>query len=221
MADADESAYSASPEDKYWHRSSFPSAESYAYWMKWRSMLLREAEKFTTEIPDDATPQDILKEKTRAGVCVLKVYLDPSTHSATLPHRARCVFKSGDSVLLSRRDPESERSACKLVLDKVNEEEHTLIFPHDSSFPEDATQGVWRLDLVKDWHLITQQMNHVLEFCLKDHLPLHHIVIHDMLLEPDRLGISASPKGLSSGEYSRTGRVGLKLFIRFGTSKLP
>ena len=173
MADADESAYSASPEDKYWHRSSFPSAESYAYWMKWRSMLLREAEKFTTEIPDDATPQDILKEKTRAGVCVLKVYLDPSTHSATLPVHAYCAFKSGDTVLLSRGDPESDRDTCKLVVDKVNKEEHILVFAEDSSFPEDASQRTWRLDLVEDLHLIYQQMNHVQQFCLKDQLPLH------------------------------------------------
>ena len=115
MADDDESAYYTSPEDKYWDRSNFPSPEAYAYWMQWRSMLLREAEEITAEIPEDATPDDILKMKTQAGVCVLKVYLDPSTHSATLPPRAHCVFNSGDTVLLSRSDPESERNTCKLV----------------------------------------------------------------------------------------------------------
>ena len=158
----DESAYYTSPENIYLDRSKFPSPEAYAFWMKWRSMLLREAEDITAEIPEDATPEDILKVKTQAGVCVLKVYLDPSTHSATLPHRARCVFKSGDSVLLSRRDPEEERNACTLVLDEVDKQENTLVFAQDSSFPDDASEGEWRLNLVKDLHLIYQQMNHVL-----------------------------------------------------------
>ena len=45
MADADDSAYDAPPEGQYWERSKYPSPEAYAYYMKWYSMLMREAQK--------------------------------------------------------------------------------------------------------------------------------------------------------------------------------
>ena len=83
-------------------------------------------------------------------------------------------------------DPEEECFKATLEVKEVVRGQR-LIFTDACKFPDDASQGTWRLDEVEDAHIIYQQLSHVEEFCTKHDLPLHRLVVEDLLYDPETL----------------------------------
>ena len=125
-----------------WERGAYATWRAFLYCRVWSRVLMREAQRGTVDIPEDASAEDCKRLRMPAGLCVPDVALDPEGKIAVFDPTHQCSFKANSQVWLSRTDPEEDAFRAPLRIESVQVGE--IRFPTDTVFPADASNGVWR-----------------------------------------------------------------------------
>ena len=175
-------------------RSDFPSVRAYTYYSVWSRFIARENESEDFFVSEDASEEEIQKLRIKAGVCISDVLLNPEERTATLPSSVRCAFKPKQQLWLSRDSQEKDWFTHPLEIKEVTNAS-TLIFSERTTFPEDAAEGKWILDLVHNQLQASQLLRHLKDFALKSDDALHKLVVDDLLCDPEALHAAQLPPG--------------------------
>ena len=127
-----------------WLRGDFETLRSYVYFNVWSRFIIRESQAKGFEVPEDASEDEIKRLRIAAGLCICDVELNPESRSAVFHPSARCAFRPQNTLWLSRVDPAKDCFKHPLEIQQVTNTS-TLIFSDKTIFPDDATEGRWRL----------------------------------------------------------------------------
>jgi len=181
-------------------RSDFPTWRGFAYYSIWRRFIERENAAKQFCVSEDASADDIHRQRINAGVCIPDVVLDPEEKTATLPLQqlwvSRCAFKPKQQLWVSRDSHEEDWFPYPLEIKEVTDC-CTLLFTAKTTFPEDAAEGKWTLDLVHNDSQVLQWLHHLKQFAMKSDEVLHKLVIDDLLCDPAALRAALLPPGVT------------------------
>ena len=125
-------------------RSQFQDLHGYLYAILWSRFVVREATAGQVQFTDEGEVQATVEQLVKNGQCVLNVSLFPDRGYGRV-ESGRVRLKKNETVWLSRKDPYEDGHAHALKVDRVHM--GIIYFRADSRYPEDAAEGVWRLDL--------------------------------------------------------------------------
>ena len=175
---AAEAQTSGTEEDE--ERHLFGHLDSWLYYKSWDEFLKKESYASVPEIPDDASPEEHRDILIQAGLCVLEVVLDVAANTAMFNSQAYCSIKARSQVWLSRTDPAADSYRKALTIGFVAPGK--FYFEAGSTFPDDASTGVWRIDLGSDASQINQMRRHVKLFAQNTQNPMRQLIVRDLQL---------------------------------------
>ena len=167
-------------------RDDFKTWRSYVYFNVWNRFIIRESQATGFVVPEDASEDEIKQLRIAAGLCIMDVELKPESRCAVFPSKARCAFRPKNTLWLSRVDPAQDCFNHPLEIIQVTNTS-TVIFKDGTIFPDDATEGRWRLDAAHEQSQAPQQLDHVKTFAKKSDDPLQNLVVEDLLFDPGAL----------------------------------
>ena len=172
-------------------RPLFGHVDSWLWYKTWDGFLKLESFASVPESPDDASPEEHRDILVRAGLRVLEVVLDLAAKTAMSNSRAYCSFKPRSQVWRSRTDPAADCYRKALTISFV--EPGKFYFDAGSTLPDDASTGVWRLDLGDDTFQINQMRRNVKAFAMNTQNPMHQLIVRDLQLNREALTTALLP----------------------------
>ena len=167
-------------------RSEFSNVFGYVYAMTWGKFVVREAYAAQVVYTDAGEVQATDEQLVENGQCLLNVRLSVAEHSGTVTQGA-VRFKANESVWLSRSDDSTCYHPRALKIDRV--EGRVLYFKTKSRYPEDAEEGLWRLDVGINEHQVSDQLHCIKKFARHAASPLYSIIVQSSAPSPATVSI--------------------------------
>ena len=162
-------------------RSEFSNLWGYVYAQVWGKFVVREAYAAQVVYTEAGEVQATDEQLVENGQCLLNVRLSVAEHSGTVTQGA-VRFKANESVWLSRSDDSTCYHPRALKIDRVQGQ--VLYFTTKSRYPEDAEEGLWRLDVGINEHQVLDQLQCIKKFALNVASPLYSVIVQSSAPSP-------------------------------------
>ena len=155
-------------------RSEFSNLWGFVYAQVWGKFVVREAYAAQVVYTEAGEVQATDEQLVENGQCVLNVKLSVDKNSGTVTQGVVRI-KANESVWLSRSGDLTCYHPRALKIDRVDG--RVLYFKTKSRYPEDAEEGLWRLDVGINEHQVSDQLHCIKMFARNVASPLYSVIV--------------------------------------------